>query len=314
MANTVLSDLVVPEVFTPYMIEQTSVKSAVLNSGIVRNVTGAAGIVDMGGHEIKMPSFEDLTGDDSVAAADGTALVPGKIGTQTMVVPVLNRERAFSANALAGAMAGTNPIQAIGSLISSYRARQLQKAVINTLDGAMAAVTANVSDITASSGAASKFNAETFLDAQYKLGDHFDKLGAVMVHSATKKKMEKDNLIDFSRDSDGNEMVTYRGKPVIVDDGLTVSSGDYTSYIIGMGALNFAELSVPNAFETYREELENNDGLIQRRRYALSIPGVSYTGTLDGTTPTNAALATSGNWTLVYEAQNVPVVQFIHKL
>ena len=79
MAVTAIKDVIVPEIFTPYVIEKTAEKSRILQSGIAVANPKLNELVTAGGLTINMPFWQDLNGDDEVLS-DQNPLTPGKIG------------------------------------------------------------------------------------------------------------------------------------------------------------------------------------------------------------------------------------------
>lgn len=314
MAATKLADVIVPEVFTPNVIEKTSEKSALIQSGIV----AVDNSIPIGrGTTINMPFYQDLSGADNVWV-DTQDITLNKIDMAQDVAVVLTREKAFGSSDLSAALMGDKPIDAIEELVSSYWARRYQAALIATLNGAMSAanMTANVHNISALSGAASDFDGEAFIDAQAKLGDHQDSFVAVAVHSATYTSMKKQDLIDFVPDSEGKPTIpTYMGKRVIVDDGMPVSSSVYTTYLFAAGAVSMVDEMVENASEVYRHPEKNGgtDALYTRRKFVMHPRGIKWVpGSIDAATPSNTELALAAHWTRVWEPQNIRIVQFKH--
>lgn len=317
MAATLLSDVFVPDIWRQYVIERTATLSAVFQSGIVSDLNEQLS-ADMGGATVNMPFWQDLTGADEVI--DDTAnLTINSIGTARDVAAVLQRGKVFGASDLSGDMAGSDPMTAIGDLFAEYWARRFQDVLISVLGGAMgaASMTDNVLDISGLIGAAAVFDGEAFIDASARLGDHQDMLTAVAVHSATYTLMKKLDLIDFLPDSQGRPTVpTYMGHRVIVDDGLPVTSGAYTSYLFANGAIGYAEGTpkVPAAID--RDELVGGgtEYVVNRRRFVMHPRGIAWGGTPTGPTPTNAELATGTNWTRAYEPKNIRLVAFTHRV
>src|SRR3712207_9030848 len=83
--------------------------------------------------------------------------------------------------------------------------------------------------ISALEGQAANWSASAFIDAQQKLGDAQELLTGVMMHSAVKSELKKQNLIQTIRPSDSPEFDVYQDKRVIVDDGCPVDKGVYTT-------------------------------------------------------------------------------------
>lgn len=319
MAATVLSDVIVPEVFTPYVIERTAELSSFWQSGIVGQVDGLT--LGEGGQKVQMPFWQDLAGDDQILTTD-TNLTVSNITAEKDVAVLNARALVYGAKDLAGTLAGDDPMQAIGDLVADKWARRLQSCLINTLNGAMGALAAespavNTLNISGLSGAAAVFDGEAFIDAMGTLGDAETRLAAVAVHSATYRLMKKQNLIEFIPNARGEVIIpTYMGKRVIVDDGMPVSSGVYTTYLFGEGAIGYAEGSPKVPVETERNALVGGgeEYLVSRRHFVLHPRGIAWDGTPAKDTPTNAELATAGNWSRVYESKNIRIVRFVHKL
>jgi hypothetical protein len=79
VTKTIISDVIVPEVFNPYVIQRTAELSAFYQSGIIARTPELDRLASSGGKLLNMPFWEDLTGDDEVLS-DSTALTVGKIG------------------------------------------------------------------------------------------------------------------------------------------------------------------------------------------------------------------------------------------
>lgn len=317
MAATKISDVIVPDVFNPYVVERTTEKSALYQSGIIQSDAQLNALAQSGGTLLQMPFWSDLTGDDEVLSDTGS-LTAGAITASKDVARLHMRGRAWGVNDLAKALSGDDPMGVVGDLVADYWARRMQAALIKTLDGVFASATmaGNLHDITAVTGA-DTFTGEHFIDATHKLGDAENLLTAIMVHSATYASMRKQNLIDFIPNSQGvYDIPTYMGKRVIVDDGLPiVSTTNYTTYLFGAGAIGYGEGAPPVPTETDRDSLAGEDYLITRKHFLLHPRGVKWNeSSVAGDSPTNAELATAANWTRVYANKNIRIVKFLHKL
>lgn len=315
MAKTKISDVIVPEVFNPYVVQRTMQLSALFRSGIIANNQELDRLATSGGTTINMPYWEDLNGDDEVLSDDG-ALTPGKIVAGQDVAVLLMRGKAWSTNDLAKALSGSDPMAAIGDLVAEYWARRMQATTIKLLDGAFAAgnMTNKVLNISALEGNAAKITGETFLDALQLMGDAKDKLTGVVMHSATETQLRKNNLIQTELDSDNKPVSLFMEKRVIIDDSLPVSAGTYTTYLFGQGALGLGNGAAPVPTETDRDSLAGDDILINRKHYILHPRGVKWIGTAAGSSPSNTELGTGTNWSKVYEDKAIRIVKFVHKL
>lgn len=316
--TTKIADVIIPEVFNPYVVQRTMELSAIFESGIVQRTAEFDRLASSGAKTVNMPYWTDLTGEDEVLSDTG-ALTPGKIGTGQDVAVILRRGKAWGANDLAANLAGDDPMRAIGDLVAGYWARRYQATLISILKGVFASpsMASNKLDISGFTGGAEKISASSFIDAVQLLGDAKDQLTAVVMHSAVEAALAKQNLIQYIQPSTADVQIpTYLGKRVIVDDGCPTSDGIYTTYIFGAGAIAYGEGN-PVGFvptETDRDSLAGEDYLINRRTFILHPRGVKWVGTPAGSSPTNAELETGTNWERVYEPKAIRMVAFIHKI
>ncbi|OMF54686.1 coat protein [Paenibacillus rhizosphaerae] len=319
MSKTQIADVIVPEVFNPYVIQRTMELSELQSSGIIQNSPELDALAQGGGKLINMPYWNDLSGEDEVLSDSG-ALTPGKITAGQDVAALFIRGRAWSSNDLAYVLAGSDPMAAIGDLVASYWARRRQALLFSMLKGVFASpsMAGNIHDISGETGAAAVIAGETFLDAKQKLGDASDLLTAVSMHSAAFTTLQKQNLIDFIPDSEGKVQIpTYLGRRVIVDDGHPVdtANGVYTSYLFGTGAIGLGNGFHPVAVETDRDSLAGDDILINRQAFVLHPRGVEFkNASVAGATPSNAEVEMAANWNRVYEPKAIRIVKFVYKL
>lgn len=316
MAATKIANVIVPDVFNPYVVEKTAELSALFQSGIIRPDAALDTLARTGGTLLQMPFWTDLTGADEVLS-DAAALTPQNIAASKDIARLHARGKAWGVNDLAKALSGDDPMAQIGNLVADYWARRFQALLISTLTGVFASssMSGNVHDISAVTGA-DAFTGSTFIDAAHKLGDAESKLTAVMVHSLVFATMRKQNLIEFIPNSEGvYNIPTYLGKRVIVDDSMPVSSGVYTTYLFGEGAIGYGEGEAPVPTETDRDSLAGEEYLINRRHFIMHPRGVKWNeASVAGEFPTNAECATAANWTRVYENKNIRIVKFVHKI
>lgn len=326
MAVTKIADIIVPEVFIPYVIERTAALSAFVRSGIVVPDPNLDVLATQGGKLINMPFYTDLTGDDEVLS-DSASLTAGAIGTGKDIAVLLQRGRAWGVNDLAKALSGDDPMAAIGNLVAEYWARREQAALIATLGGVFLDNSTNdssdhINDIAIEDGVnatdANLIGAEAIIDASTLLGDNANMVVAIAMHSKPYSRLQKLNLIDFEPTNTQNiGFGTYLGKTVIVDDTMPVVAGStsgfkYTSYIFARGAVGRGEGMAPVPVETDRDSLAGNDYLIHRRHFILHPRGIAFqSGSVAGTTPTNAELALAANWDRVYESKNVRITSLV---
>lgn len=316
---TQIKDVITPEVFNAYMRQYSQNNSILIQSGVAVADPRVEAMITAGGKLVNMPFWNDLGGDDEVLS-DSEELGTGKITAGRDVAAVLYRGRGWSVNELAAVFSGDDPMRAILDRIGAYWMRQEQKVLLSVLKGLFASgaplASSHTLDIT---GAKKKaITAETVLDAKQLLGDAADKLKMIAMHSAVYTKLQKDDLIEFIKPSEGGEAIpTYLGYVVLRDDSVAPAGDVYTTYLLGSGAFgrNTGTPTELTTFETDRQAAAGNDRIFTRRALVMHPYGIKWTDTtVTGATPSNEELATAGNWEKVYEDKNIPIVAIKHKL
>ena len=85
---TLRSDIIIPEVFTPYVIEQTTQRDAFLASGVVQPMAELNAAED-GGDFVQVPFYKANLSGDFERLTDSSSLTPGKISADKQVAAVL---------------------------------------------------------------------------------------------------------------------------------------------------------------------------------------------------------------------------------
>ncbi len=323
---TRVADIIKPEVFNNYIINTTPEKSLLFRSGIISTDAIISGKLANGGDMIKMPFFNDLSGDPQPLQSN-TALETQKITTGQDQARVFMFGQAWSAEDLAAELAGADPMQAIADRVIAYWDRQYQKILLKSLDGVFADNAVNdsgdlIKNVSTEDGvnatSANKMSAEVILDAKQLLGDAKNNLTAIAMHSVVHTNLQKLSLIDYIPDNRADiGWGTYMGMTVIVDDGLPVVAGTtsgykYTSYLFGAGAVGYAEGRPKVPVETDRDSLMGEDILIHRRKFILHPRGFKWTeANVLAEMPTLTEIADAANWDRVYDPKNVRIVKIV---
>lgn len=331
MAGTTLQDVIVPELFNPYVINRTMELSALVQSGIIENNSEFDALASQAAPTINMPFFEDLTG-ESEQVIEGTDLEDNKITSNKDVAAIIRRAKMWSATDLSAALAGSDPMAAIATLVAQFWSRDMQKELVALLNGVFGTVPAgdggsaetrlasNLHDISGKSGNAANWSGEAFIDAEQKLGDAKAQLTGICMHSATEAYLKKQNLIETVQPSNDVAFGTYQGKRVIIDDGCPVDKGVYTTYLFGNGAIALGNGSpagfVPTETDRAKRKGSGIDYLINRKTMILHPRGIAWQNANVAKTegPSRLELADPANWKPVYEPKQIRIVAFKHKL
>jgi hypothetical protein len=316
MAATLLTNIIIPEVFNPYVVQETNRLDKFIQAGIVANDSAFDALASQGGNILSMPYWNDLTG-DSEELSDGGPLSVNAITSGKDLARLNMRGKAWGVNDLATALSGDDPMGVIASRVAKFWMGERSKALFNTLKGVETTLAAtNVLDISALAGVEGVISVGTTLDAKQKFGENAELITAIAMHSAVYTKLQKNNEIDFVTDSQTQVQIpTYIGYKVIVDDQCPVDAGVYTTYLFGQGAIALGQGGAPVPTETDRDSLAGEDVLINRQHFLLHPRGIKWNeATVAADSPTFAELATAANWTLTYTPTNVRIIIFKHKI
>lgn len=335
---TLRSDIIVPEIFTPYVIEQTTQRDAFLASGVVQPMAELN--ATEGGDTIQVPFWKaNLSGDFEVLS-DSSSLTPGKIEADKQVGVILHRGRAFEARDLAALAAGSDPMAAIGAKVAEYVSNQRQKDLLSCLGGVFGSLNNNTSSSaffdlcidSASGDTRTALSPRHVAQARAILGDQGDKLTAVAMHSKVYYDLVERRAIDYVtageartatddqtpdvfagsiQNAFGNVTVpTFMGLRVIVSDDVNVtgsgSSTEYATYFFTNGAVASGEQLMMQT-ETDRDILAKSDAMSIDLHYVYHPVGARWTSATIN--PTRSELATVGNWSKVYELKNIGIVR-----
>lgn len=334
--TTRIADVVVPELFTPYVQQMTEQKSRLIRSGVVARDASLDAFLAGGGLTETMPSWKDLDDDaDNVSSDDPAATsTPNKIGTGSEIVVRLSRNQSWKTADLTAALAGADPADAIASRVSDYWVRRLQVMFVATMTGLFADNAAaptgtehTQNDMThdVSGGAfvdgVTNFSAEAFVDAAVTMGDSMEDLGIMFVHSIVYARMQKNNMIDFVVDSEQKiKIPMFLGREVVVDDAMPNTGGVYQTWIFGRGAVRLGMGSPKVPTEVDRLPAEGNGAgtevLYNRTQWVCHPVGNRYAGTSPDGGPSNATtsnnLAHAGSWQRVWaERKMIKIARLI---
>ncbi|MFW5973730.1 MAG: major capsid protein [Bacteroidota bacterium] len=329
MAETRIADVIVPDIFTEYMMERALDKNAFFQGGIMERNAQLDSLLSGGGETFNLPFWQDLSGDDEVPSETSDATI-NNIGTDKQVARRLLRVKAWGANDLSAALAGADPIEAIGQRVTQYWDSRMQDVLVSIARGVIADNESNdsgdlVLDISTEDGdnadSSNLISASDTIKAVLRMGDRFDEIQGIAVHSAVYQTMLENDLIDYIRDSEGRlVMRQFLGLTVVVDDRLPRIDGEtsghkYHNYLFKGGAFAYGESS--NAIQNTEVDRDPKPGmgvdqLFTRRQFAIHPAGFAWQESdVSGVAPTNSELEDAANWDRVFEKKNAGVVALI---
>mgnify|MGYP007127201119 CR=1 FL=1 len=338
MAETRLADVVVPEVFNPYVTVLTAEKSRVIQSGALVHDARLDASLAGGGLTFNNPFWKDLANENEDIGSDNPdeKSTPSKITTGNEIQVRMSRNKSWSSMDLVADLIARDPMAAIANRVSSYWAHRLQAAYVATMKGVFADnsaapsgtehvqndLTFDVSSTAFKAGVTS-FSAAAFVDATSTMGDSMNELGMIMVHSVVYNRMLKNNMIEFIPVSINNQAVTiqtFLGREVIVDDGMPNQGGVFDSWLFAKGAvrLGMGTAHVPTEIDRV-PAAGNGSGqeiMYTRRQLCIHPIGHAYVGTPANGGPSNEAttnnLAHADSWRRVFpERKQIKIARLV---
>lgn len=340
---TLRSDVIIPEVFTPYLIEATTVRNSFLTSGVVTALDALN--VNEGGDKVTIPNWKaDLSG-DAERLTDSTSLTPGKITADKQIGVVLHRGRAWESRDLARLAAGSDPMGAIGAKVADYIANQQQKDLIACLNGVFGAVGSDNSSaafaaLSIDGGGSGETNLgpRQIAAAEAILNEDADRLGAIVMHPLVYADLKERKAIDFVTATDARVTASsiaagsitalnafggsvaaaytdnisvpfYMGMRVIRSKDVPVSGSSpnkkFACFVMASGAVGTGQQAALRT-EVDRDILAKSDAMSVDWHNIYHPLGARYVGPVN---PTATDLATAANWEKVFETENIGIVR-----
>ena len=340
---TQIQDVIVPQRFTNYIVENSLVSTALYESGVIVPNSLMASQLHAGAEFFTVPFWQDLPDTEANISSDDPTVnsTPLKVTALRQVVRKAFLNQSWGAMDLAGDLAGSDALVRIQNRVTAYWDRQFEKRLIATMLGVLYSNVANnssdmVTDISGATGTvtlpgtnvtvpANAFSGLAVINAALTMGDQSSQIKGIAVHSAIYAEMLKNNEIQYFKPSEnGMEIATYKNMALIVDDNLmTATTGVYVSILFGAGAIGSAvgEPTTGLGTEIYRYPSVGNGGgetvLFSRLNLAMHPLGMSWndgTGSnaVAGLSPAIADLANPAHWTrAVSQRKSIPLAFLI---
>lgn len=318
--KTKLADLIVPEIYEQYMLENSPKLSRLITSGIARTSEEMMTLANGAGVTINVPFLKPIGGASQIID-DTNALTTNKMTAKKQVGVRLVRGNAWEFTDIATILSGADPIGALYEQLAKYWADEEQNTMVRILSALFnpsgCLYSTHTLDISRNQGNLSLISAEKTLEAKQLLGDNAFKIKTVAMHSAVYTYLQQQNLIEFIPDSRGEIAFTrYLGYNVIVDDGMPEGEGVYLTVFFGDGAFSYGS-GTPNGLrpiEADRDILGSSEVVVSRRSFVIHPNGCSWKGSISNTTPKDTELGNPASWEKVFEDKNIPMVGLWHRI
>lgn len=324
MPETHLSDLIVPEVFGKYVVNQIIKSNRFVQSGILTPDPDLGPHLLEAGNRITVPFLNDLDGDPDNWTDDKDIDV-NNLTSGKQVGIKFYQTKAFGYTDLSKMISGAPVQETIGNRFAAFWTRADQKTLISVLKGVMAidkVKNTKVYDQTAISPSEPMFGAKGFIGAIGLMGDLQDTtFGAIAVNSATYALMKVQGLIETIQPQNGvTPFEAYNGLRIVLDDDIPVDLTDPTkpvasTYIFAPGAVRYS--TNMQATQTYYLPLKNGgtDSIIQKRVGTIHVAGTSVKTSFapaKSMFPTIDELSQATTWEIVdgIDVRNIGVVEY----
>ncbi len=326
------NDVIIPSIFTPYVIEQSTLRDAFLASGVVRPMAELN--AEEGGDFVNVPHWEANLSGTFETLTDSTSLTPNKIQAEEQRAVIVHRGNAWEARDLAKLAAGSDPMAAIGIKVADYINHEKQKDLFACLGGIFGPTGsdnagASFADLTVDGGGSGEtiLSPRQVIRARALLGDQGDKLTAVSMHSSVYYDLMERKAIDFvydgtgAADSDASQGSTanafgnvgvpyYMDMRVIVSDDVQASGSlgnrKFATYFFKEGAVGSGnQLGLQT--ETDRDILAKSSAMSIDLHYCYHPIGAKWGANVVNPDPTQ--LANINNWLKVYDTKNIGIVR-----
>jgi hypothetical protein len=205
MAQTQIADVIVPQIFSSYIVENSLLSTALFQSGVAVRNNEMSAQLEAGAQSFTVPFWADLSDSEAdITNDDPTVLsTPLKVTAAKQVVRKSFLHQSWSEMSLASELSGDDALARIQNRVSAYWDRQWEKRLIATLKGVLFSNVANnssdmVNDISALTSALANFNGGAVIDTALTLGDRLSDVKAIAMHSAIYGEALKNDEINSS--------------------------------------------------------------------------------------------------------------------
>lgn len=311
---------------------QDPVKLAMLNSGAIQNNATIKSLIANGSNLYTIPFYDVLGGEPENYDGQTDITTTEPTGKSQSGVVYGRAHGWLERDFIRDFNSGADPMKQITSQVSKYWDKKRQGTVLQILNGVFS-TTDNVGGyldkwkqhiVDVSAVGDGLLGETTVGDAcQQAVGDNSDIFSLMWMHSKPAQNLANLQLLEFRKYTDANgierqlKIADYNGKTVIVDDDCPydAESGIYTSYVLGLGAMQYAPAPVEKPTELSRDAKRYGGvtELITRLRETYHPNGFSYQLPVGCISPTNAQLGAAANWKIAVDPKLIPMVKIISK-
>jgi len=304
MAGTHLNFPFDSEIFNyAWKQEPDVIMTNMIESGAVVNDSEIARLVSNGSNFFTVPYYDVLTGvEDVYNGVDdftGASLTGG-----TYSGCVYGRMAKWNAiSFIKDFNSGADPMAQIVRGVAQYWQKQRQTRLLGILEAVFGVAgdtdftdthVNNIATATTTAGDANRIGATTLNDTAVKAnGDHAQGYSLAIMHSAVANRLANLQLLEFAKYTDPAgiqrplPIAFANGYTVIVNDGVPVDDSatatgekEYTTYLLGSGAIRYAQapVDIPSEMDRDPHTAGGTDFLYTRVREVMAPFGFSFIG------------------------------------
>ena len=334
-----LANIIDVTVFEDLPPEDQPEKTALFQSGVATRMELLDKLANAPGKTAELPYWKDLNYDDEPNYSNDSpsdTATPKQIEQDEQIARKAFLNQGWTESDLAAELAmGGNAMRRIRSRVDTYWARRWQRRLVKTATGVMLNNVADdssdmVHDISTQDGdnavTGNLVSRSAIVAACFTMGDQFDAINAIGVHSVVMQRLIDSDDIVYIPDSKGALTIpTYLGRRIFTDDGMPVIAGTtsgfrYVTMLFGAAAFGYGEGTPEVPTEVEREAAQGNGGGVEtlwsRKTWLIHPLGHTFTSntvtgptgkTVNNISPTDANLALAANWNRTYFRKNVPL-------
>ncbi len=325
--------------FAKYLQEAIWQTSAFVQSGILGLDSRMNNTV---GSRIELPFFNSLdyteeTIDSSATWGSNGAgyFTTQKTSAGTQYSSITYRGFAYAADDLSGYQTGEDALAHVRDQMAEAMNQKLTSKLVSQLTGLLgpggplAATNALDKSVTTGAAEANYLNAANVTEAKYLLSDRADNLTSIAMHPKVAAYLDQIGMLTFSTSAlstggaiqwggggvgvSSTAVKKFAGLTVVSDSQLPIrgTSGEQEQFVCYLFSPNVVRTGQQFGLniESDRNILALQDTLAVSYSNLMHIIGTSWSAA--GDNPSNAALATAGNWSLAYDPQLVEVVELV---
>lgn len=319
-----------PDVFTDYISERDPINPQLIKSGVVVPAPADVAQAIAGKNNVVTIPFYVPYDGDALNYDGETNNTPQEVTGKKMTGMAYRRMKAWKEQDFTHELTGADDLSNVARNIGGYQAKENQKTLLSIFKGleGVAEFSDHVTKVARTTSGtvqdSNKLTPDLAIKAmQEALGDHLSEFQIWFMHSAVfadlvRQGFAQDVLIKDGTQEENPFARYFLGKPVIVDDTMTVGSNTggtfYHTYLCGTGLIMTApaRIDTPNYVDYDPETRGGVQKLYSKWGRLLHPYGFNLkVNDIVKESPTNAEFAESANWEQVYDGKNIPLIAFV---